>query len=274
MDQFVILTIQQYKEICRKVPNITHETSGSKSERISPSMSAPIIENQQQSALPIENSEEKNMAEEIDNEKNTVENVSGESPSKKTKKSVSGLKKNGVPLYDYLKSKSPAIDWTVNNELLLSGSLVPNSNIVQLINDATNNNGSIKSNEASWRVFRAWLKNNNVPQDLVNSNVTNKIKSPPIENPSHAESMPSVSTLVENYNNGEPPIVDDGEYLSAEDTSPVEDEPIHDTGNNRKRKKISNGALRRSARTRKAPNKYGRWAKGSIKRATIKWLKY
>ena len=272
MDQFVVLTIDQYKEICRKVPNIIHETTGSKSKTTSPSISGPIIENQQ-SALPIENSEEKTMPEEIDNEKNTVENVSGESPSKKNKKSVSGLKKTRVPLYDYLKSKSPEIDWTVNNELLLSGSLVPNSNIVQLISDATNDNGTIKSNEASWRVFRAWLKNNNVPEDLVISNVKNKIKSPPIENPSHAESMPPVSTLVQNYNNGEPPIVDDGEYLSAEDTSPVEDDPIYDTGNNRK-KKISNGALRRSTRAKKAPNKYGRGAKGSIKRATIKWLKY
>ena len=51
---------------------------------------------------------------------------------------IKGLPKYSIPLYEYLKTKSPSIDWNSNDDLLVSGEIVPDSNILLLLKDATN----------------------------------------------------------------------------------------------------------------------------------------
>ena len=166
---------------------------------------------------------------------------------------IKGLPKYSLPLYKYLKTKSPSIDWNSNNDLLVSGNLVPNSNII-LFKDATNpQNEKIQSDLASWRVFKNWLLENKVPTSLLNNNVTAKEKLPEVQNPAVESDFPSIDEL----KSTEVPLT----INSVEKPFTNEDSAI----NNSEKEKT----IRKSARVIKPPKRYGR---GLPKK--IKWIRF
>ena len=169
---------------------------------------------------------------------------------------IKGLPKYSLPLYEYLKAKSPSIDWNSNNDLLVSGVLVPDSNILTLFKDPTNpKSEKIQSNLASWRVFKNWLVTNNVPTNLVNNNVTEEEKLPEIQNPAEPAEFPSIAEL---KNKDEPLIVNSKEKPSPEDASAV--------NNSEKKEKQK---VKHSSCVIKPPKRYSR---GATKK--IKWIRF
>ena len=152
---------------------------------------------------------------------------------------IKGLPKYSLPLYEYLKTQSPRIDWTLNNELLISGVLVPNSNIQTLLKDATNpKNENIQSDSASWRVFKNWLLDNKIPTDLLNDNVTAAKEQLPIfQNPAVASEFPSIEEL---------------KSSDAPLTTSSKDKPATEERNEKR------AAIRKSSRVIRPPKKYGR----------------
>ena len=175
---------------------------------------------------------------------------------------IKGLPKYSLPLYEFLKTKSPSIDWNSNNELLVSGSLVPDSNILLLFKDATNpQNEKIQSNLASWRVFKNWLLENNVPTTLLNNNVKIREKSPEIQNPVVESDFPSLNEL----KNSEVPLT----INSVEKPATKEDSAINNSA------KEENKKIRKSDRVIKPPKRYGRGlAKKTKKVKKIKWIRF
>ena len=188
-----------------------------------------------------------------------------------TENEAIGIEKHALPLYEFLKKQSPALDWNQNNELMLSGSLVPNSDIFQLIKDATNlNNENVTSDEAVWRVFKKWLLDNNVPLAMVNNNVKKKDQLPAIQNPVNTAKFPSIRSLKSKYRykRGSSPVV---QNISNTSTQSGET-PNVDTEKKEKRKRLDKSPLRRSIREKRSPKKYGRGKIATNRK--IKWLKF
>ena len=215
MNEYIILSISQYKQICKN-SNIDMTPPKSHSIEKPPSVKKP---------------------------------QSIEKPQSTEEKSPSELQADELPLYEFLKKKSPSIDWNANNELMISGLIIPDSNIFSLIKDATNNKGTQKSDDGHFRIFKKWLQDNNVPDHLVNKKIKEKEKLPEITPPINLNEIPTVESLKSN------PKTTLNEIPTVENNTTVE-KPY-----------ISEEQLRKSTRVSRPPVHYGRGAK-------IKWIKF
>ena len=150
---------------------------------------------------------------------------------------ATGLHKESLPLYEFLKKQSPALDWNQNYEITLSGSLVPDSNIFTLIKDATKPNAqSVQSNDAVWRVFKKWLIDNNVPPDMVNNLVKKQEQLPEIQNPVTPSNFPTIQSMKRKYLKDGPAV-----RVDIQDDAPQSEETsIDDSENKQKKAKIRN----------------------------------
>ena len=207
MDQFVTVSLNQFCRMRAKwassASSLSTKKHASANKQTEANTIAPISENDK----TINETESNNAV--TESEAASTENNEENIPQ--------GLNRKGLPLYEFLKTKTPEIDWNENLELLLRGSLIPNTNIYELIKDATSTDGSISSDEASWRVFRKWLQDNDVPNNLVNNKVKKSENLPPVENPPKSSEFPSVEHLKDRYKEGLGPIV----QQLQEDQEPV-----------------------------------------------------
>ena len=192
MDEYVVLSISQLDQICQANPNSTIDDGFGKTDPEIVKTTYP--HSLQENIVTSTNFASESGSNIAQNELNDTQSDATHEPEIKKKNQIRGLNKRAIPLYKYLEKKSPLIDWNQDRELLLSSTLIPNSNIYTLLNDATNNNkdSEIKSNEASWRVFRQWLRDNKVPSDLVNNKVLQEENLPPMLNQPNPENFPTI----------------------------------------------------------------------------------
>ena len=61
--------------------------------------------------------------------------------------------------------QDPSMSWNSRGELVVEGAPVPNSNVVDLVNDMLRRRKSV--NPVGWQTFARQLRKSNVPQDLV-----------------------------------------------------------------------------------------------------------
>ena len=189
MQEYFVLSHSQFRRLCNK--NNVDDTE-KRSEKINPTTesSGPLAQKNNNTPIATRNiynykGEDENLTppapESSEPEPMDAEPIIQEppqEPNQEIPEEAAGLEKDALPLYEFLKKQSPTLDWNQNSELLLSGSLVPESNVFTLINDATNKNGEVKLSDAVWRVFKRWLLNNNVPLSIVNDKVKSKEKLP------------------------------------------------------------------------------------------------
>ena len=208
------------------------------------------------------------------------------SPAVKKRKATAGLplmdrddvsktlknNEEALKLFDYLERMKPDIDWNNNNEVLLSGIILPNSNVYTLLKDATNKKGKIESDLAVFNVFKNWLNSNKIPENLVNAKVLEKKRQhPKITQPISVENFPSISELKERSPNKGVEIHNDKE---AANSTIVNNEIFPDpkslkrtvTGD------INVEPVRKSGRKKRSPQKYGFGRKRVIKK--IRWIRY
>lgn len=251
MDEFVVLTKFQYDKICP--PRVASaETIHKKND----SVLAPndVISK----PPPVSKTAEK--------EKSILSNP------EKTSNAYKMLSHEGRMLYDFLEQSDPAIDWNSDNEVLLMGTVIPNSNIYKLINDVTNKNGAISSEKDIFRLFKNWLITNKAPAHLLNSTVYDKKDSSPKITPTlNPQNFPSVNELKQNQEKSGSEFVDIESQSTSNDASAT---AIAELEKNvtEKSNDLNIEKLRKSDRIRKPPAKYGHGKKASRKR--IKWLKY
>ena len=74
------------------------------------------------------------------------------------------LKKQAQLLMDRVK-QDPSMSWNSKGELIVEGKAIPNSNIVDLVNDMLRKRKGV--NPTGWQSFARQLHRSNVPQDLI-----------------------------------------------------------------------------------------------------------
>lgn len=72
----------------------------------------------------------------------------------------------------YYLEKDDSVKWNDDGELIYNGKFIPDSNIIQLINHALNNN---KSKPEGMSTFYKILSKNNVPMKLISNNIGKQI---------------------------------------------------------------------------------------------------
>lgn len=269
MDEFIVLNLDEYREIRDSKPDPPEDDSFEDAQpsrlvdKLEQSESKKVLETDLNDTVSdINNGDSENLAEPVlAAEPNIPE----------------GVNKKGLPLYHFLRKFSPDIDWNSNNEILISGSLIPNSNILQLIRDATENEAGIVSEDATWRVFRNWLRAHNVPSGIVNDRVNRKKDPPQVINPVDPTTFPSISTLKEREKKGLGPVVHRNIETSVENVPIVESD---DPENKKLDEKVEKKPTRVSTRVKVAPKIYGRGRNkaknttSNIKRTILKWKKF
>ena len=159
------------------------------------------------------------------------------------------LNDEGIPLYEFLKKKSPSIDWNADYELMISGLIIPGSNIFDLIKDATSSEDVQKSDSGHFRIFKKWLQDNDVPDNLVNARTREKEKLPEITPPINLNEIPSIQSLRDQH-------------------SPSTEVVLQSNTKKRKKNYISQEPIRKSTREMKIPDRFK--GRGLTKK---KWLR-
>lgn len=78
----------------------------------------------------------------------------------------SGVKYKAKRLIDRLK-RDKAVEWDEDGQLIYQQTKIPNSDIVELINDAVKSKTAEKKSPTGWETFAESLGENKIPQELV-----------------------------------------------------------------------------------------------------------
>ena len=278
MDEYVILNQHQFKALCDRRDGKDKVTE---KERIEPESESKEVEEMlplvDRETVPMSNANMKAFAEVNKKEMSKAslnthfddyynDDDNGDSNAAKDAEIdgaiEKGLNRNAIQLFKFLRKRSPDIDWIDSSQMLLSGSLVPDSDIYKLMIDAVRTDGQISSSEMDYRVLRRFLIKSNVPENIVNKNIYKRRKMPVIVNPINADDIPTVRELKKRANAEEA----NQSRSTVNDQLPEESKyPLAHTQKEKVRKHNPDGInmmpVRKSERIRTAPAKYGRGRK-------------
>ena len=128
MQEYVVLTNEQFRTLCDKDNISNNKESINKITQEVESLSNLNAINTEPKFNKIEEETRDLIADQPDPPTDLPAPAPSESRapgSEDEEKRVAELEKKALPLYDFLKKRSPSLDWNRNYEILLSGSLLP-----------------------------------------------------------------------------------------------------------------------------------------------------